>query len=113
MDKASFSDPTRVMDLSGKGTLEYVDVGGMTVSRLTFLPGWRWSTHARPIVGGDSCQAFHHGFVTAGRLAVRMNDGTEEEFGVGDIWVIPPGHDAWVVGDQAVIALEFPAPTGM
>jgi quercetin dioxygenase-like cupin family protein len=108
MDKGSFSKPIKIVDLSGKGTVEVVGVGDITVSRLTFQPGWRWSEHAKPIVGGDSCQTHHHGFVTSGRLVVRMNDGSQEEFGPGDVWIIPPGHDAWVVGDESVVALEFP-----
>ncbi len=113
MEKGGVSRPTTTVDLSGKGTVDIVAMGDMRVSRMTFRPGWRWSEHARPVVGGDSCQTFHHGFVTSGRLAVRMNDGSEEEFSAGDIWIIPPGHDAWVVGDESVVALEFtPAPAG-
>lgn len=82
----------------------------MAVSRLTFLPGWKWSVHVKPIVGGSSWQTFHHGFVTSRRLTVRMDDGTQQDFEAGDIWVIPPGHDAWVVGREPVVALEFPPP---
>ena len=78
---------------------------------MTFLPGWKWSVHVRPIVGGTSCQTFHHGFVTAGRLTVRMDDGTAQDFQAGDVWIIPPGHDAWVVGNEPVVALEFPPST--
>lgn len=112
MDKGSFFAPSKTVDLSGMGTLEVVVAGDMTVSRLTFRPGWRWSAHVKPIVGGESCQTFHHGFVTSGRLAVRMDDGSQDEFAAGDVWVIPPGHDAWVVGDETVVALEFtPAAT--
>jgi quercetin dioxygenase-like cupin family protein len=107
MEKGNFSKPTRTVDLSGMGTVDVVGMGDMTVSRMTFRPGWRWSEHARPVVGGDSCQTFHHGFVTSGRLMVRMNDGSQEEFAAGDIWIIQPGHDAWVIGDEPVVALEF------
>jgi len=110
MDKGSFSAPSQVVDLSGYGTLEVVRIGGLAVSRMTFLPGWRWSAHVRPIVGGTSCQTFHHGFVMSGQITVRMDDGSEADFAAGDIWVIPPGHDAWVVGDEPVVALEFPPP---
>jgi len=111
VDKGSFSKPVKTVDLSGMGTVEFVDVGDLKVSRLTFQPGWRWSEHAKPIVGGDSCQTHHYGFVTAGHLVVRMNDGSQDEFGPGDVWIIPPGHDAWVVGDESVVALEFPPAT--
>ena len=90
MEKGSFSKPTETLDLSGMGTLEVVRVGDTKVSRMTLRPGWRWSAHVKPIVGGDSCQSLHHGFVTSGRLAVRMDDGSEEEFAVGDVWIIPP-----------------------
>ena len=107
MEKGSFSKPTETRDLSGMGTVEVVRLGDITVSRSTFRPGWRWSEHVKPIVGGDSCQTLHHSFVTSGRLAVRMDDGSQEEFGAGDIWVIPPGHDAWVVGNEAVVTLDF------
>ena len=107
MEKGSFSKPTETLDLSGMGTLEVVRVGDTKVSRMTLRPGWRWSAHVKPIVGGDSCQSLHHGFVTSGRLAVRMDDGSEEEFAVGDVWIIPPGHDAWVVGDETFVVLEF------
>jgi quercetin dioxygenase-like cupin family protein len=112
MDKGNFANPTRTVDLSGKGTVDFLTMSDMAVSRVTFQPGWRWSVHARPVVGGDSCQTFHHGFVTSGRLRVRMNDGTEEEYQAGDIWIIPPGHDAWVLGDETVVALEFTPATG-
>ena len=107
MEKANFSSPTRTVDLSGKGTVDILAMGDMTVNRMTFQPGWRWSEHARPVVGGTSCQTFHHGFVTSGHLVARMDDGTQEEFRAGDVWIIPPGHDAWVVGDEPVVALEF------
>ena len=107
MEKGSFSKPTETRDLSGMGTVEVVRVGDITVSRTTLRPGWRWSEHVKPNVGGDSCQTLHHSFVTSGRLAVRMGDGSQEEFGAGDIWIIPPGHDAWVVGDEPFVALDF------
>ncbi len=105
--RGSFSSPDEVRDLSGMGTVEVVKVGDVTVSRSTFRPGWRWSQHVRPKVGGESCQVHHHSFVTSGRLHVRMDDGREEEFGAGEVWIIPPGHDAWVVGDEPVVALDF------
>jgi quercetin dioxygenase-like cupin family protein len=112
VDKANFSHPTRTVDLSGKGTVDVLAMSDMTVNRMTFQPGWRWTTHAAPVMGSPTCQTFHHGFVTSGRITVRMNDGAEEEFGAGDVWIVPPGHDAWVVGDEPVVVLEFtPAAT--
>lgn len=107
IEKASFASPNEVRDLSGKGTVEIVKLGDIGVSRSTFRPGWRWSQHVKPLVGGESCQVLHTSFVTSGRLRVRLEDGTEDEFGAGDIWLIPPGHDAWVVGDEPVVALDF------
>lgn len=112
MDKGSFSTPSKTIDLSGMGTVEFVTVADMTVSKLTFHPGWRWSEHAKPVVGGDSCQTFHHGFLVSGRLVVRMNDGHEQEFRAGDVWIIPPGHEAWVLGDETVVVLEFTPAAG-
>jgi len=97
-------DETRTPD---KTTVEVVDLGGVKAARLTAQPGWRWSECIKPIVGGDSCQARHVGTVTAGRIHVAHNDGTEAEVGPGDAYVIEPGHDAWVVGDEPLVAYEF------
>ncbi|MFP5451208.1 MAG: cupin domain-containing protein [Thermoleophilia bacterium] len=93
-----------------KGHADIVRLGDRIVGRGTFEPGWRWSEHVKPIVGTDSCQALHLGYCVSGRMAVRMNDGTEKEVGPGDVLVIPPGHDAWVVGDEPCVQIDF---TGM
>jgi mannose-6-phosphate isomerase-like protein (cupin superfamily) len=76
----------------------------------TFQPGWKWSTCVKPIAKTETCQASHLAYHISGRLRVRMDDGTEEEFGPGDLAVVPPGHDAWVVGDQPVVLIDI---TGM
>jgi mannose-6-phosphate isomerase-like protein (cupin superfamily) len=89
------------------GTFEIVHVGDVSVGRATFQPGWRWSTSVKPIVGTDSCQQHHVGYVVSGRLKVQADDGTEAEVGPGDAYVVMPGHDAWVVGDETYVALEF------
>jgi hypothetical protein len=68
---------------------------------------WRWSENVKPIVGTDSCQVLHTGYQVSGRLHVRLEDGTEEEVGPGEAYVIPPGHDAWVVGDEPVVTVEM------
>ena len=107
LQKKSLDSPDETRDLSGMGRVEVVKIGDLTASRSTFKPGWRWSEHVKPIVGGDSCQVLHHSFVLSGRLRVKSNDGSEEEYGAGDVWVIQPGHDAWVVGNEAVVALDF------
>jgi hypothetical protein len=87
--------------------IEVVELGGDTAARFTFQPGWRWSESVKPVAGTDSCQARHFGAIVSGRLHVVHNDGAEEEAGPGDAYVIEPGHDAWVVGDEPVVAFEF------
>src|SRR6266496_3497614 len=91
----------------GKGRAEIVTLGGMTVGRAVLEPGWRWSQHVKPIAGTDSCQVAHTGYVVSGRLKVVMDDGAEGEVGPGDAYVIPPGHDAWTVGDEPVVSVDF------
>jgi quercetin dioxygenase-like cupin family protein len=100
----SAPDETRPID---KGTVEVVEVGGVTIMRTTFQPGWRWSESVKPVVGTDSCQVPHVGYVISGRLHVRMDDGEELEVGAGEAVHIPPGHDAWVVGDEPYVGLDF------
>jgi hypothetical protein len=96
-------DETRAPD---KTKVDVVRLGGATVARFTFQPGWRWSECVKPVVGTDSCQARHVGAIVLGRVHVRHNDGTEGEVGPGDAYVIEPGHDAWVVSDEAAVAFE-------
>ena len=90
-----------------KTRVEVVRLGRHTAARLTFEPGWRWSEAVKSIAGTDSCQLRHVGAVVSGRLHVVHTDGSEGEAGPGDTYVIEPGHDAWVVGDGAMVALEF------
>jgi hypothetical protein len=94
-----------------KAVIDIVNVGGQTFARATFRPGWRWSVDVKPVAGTDSCQFTHVGTVLEGRIAVRLDDGTEDEYGVGDVFTIPPGHDGWVVGDEPYIRLEISQPT--
>src|ERR1700739_3294981 len=101
-------DETRAFQ-SGKGKVEVLNIGGGVVGRATFEPGWKWSDHVKPIAGTDSCQAAHFGYVVSGRQMVRMDDGTELEFGAGDVVAIPPGHDGWVVGDEPCVVTDFGA----
>ena len=77
------------------------------LARFTFQPGWRWSECVKPVAGTDSCQVCHVGAIVAGRLRVVHNDGTEGEVAPGDAYVIEPGHDAWVVGDEPFVGIEF------
>jgi len=89
------------------GKLDVVNIGGTVVGRSTFEPGWKWSECVKPIAGTDNCQATHLGYMISGRMHVVMQDGTETELGPGDAAVIPAGHDAWIVGDETCIFLDF------
>jgi quercetin dioxygenase-like cupin family protein len=100
--------PDQVREFTdGKGHVHLVDLNGHQVGLGTFQPGWRWSQHVKPLAGTDSCQVEHIGCVLAGRMALKMDDGTELEFGPGDTFHMPPGHDAWIVGDEACNLLDF------
>jgi mannose-6-phosphate isomerase-like protein (cupin superfamily) len=94
-----------------KTTIDVVRMGDTTAARFTFEPGWRWSECVKPVAGTDSCRARHVGVVHSGRLAVRHDDGSEIEVGPGDAYVIEPGHDGWVVGDEPFVAYEFESPS--
>jgi hypothetical protein len=90
-----------------KGQVEVVTIGEVTLGRGTFQPGWKWSESVKPIAKTDSCQALHTHYHISGRLHVKMDDGSEMEYGPGDFGVIPPGHDAWVVGNEPAIVIDF------
>lgn len=104
-----FDSPDETRPFADKGQARIVDVGGRSVLYGTFEPGWRWSEHLRPIAGTDSCQSPHLLYVLSGRMGVRMDDGAEGEVGPGDVARIDPGHDAWVVGDEACEVVDFGA----
>ncbi len=89
------------------GVVQVAKAGSVTVGRARFQPGWRWSTDVKPIVGTDSCMVHHKGYTISGRLHIVLNDGTELEIGAGDAHEIPPGHDAWVVGDEQYESVDF------
>ena len=108
MQKMSLDAPEEVRPfVDGKGRLELVNLGGGPVGRATFEPGWRWSSHVKPLAGTESCQAAHLGYYVSGRMRVVMDDGQEEEFGPGDFAVIPAGHDAWIVGDEPCVVIDW------
>ena len=90
-----------------KGQLELVNLDGGAVGRATFQPGWQWSKHVKPIAKTESCQASHLGYFISGRMKVVMDDGEEQEFGPGDFMICPPGHDAWIVGDEACVLIDW------
>ena len=79
---------------------------GFTLGRLKMQPGWRWSECIKPVVGTDSCQVSHVGHVVSGRLTVKMNDGSQKSIAAGDSYTIPPGHDAWVEGNEPFVCIE-------
>jgi hypothetical protein len=91
----------------GHGHMDVVKFEGGTVGRGVFEPGWRWSNDVKPIAGTKSCQASHAGYVLSGRMHLVMDDGTEGDIGPGEFVVIPPGHDAWTVGDSACVMFDF------
>lgn len=91
-----------------KQKVETVTIEGIKIQRITAEPGWRWSKHSKPIVGGKSCQKHHLVYVLSGKMRAKMNDGKEEEFGPGEVGVIPPGHDGWNAGNEPVVWLEIP-----
>ena len=99
--------PEETRPFVDKGSAGIVNVGGHSVIYGTFEPGWRWSEHVKPIAGTDSCQAPHLIYCVSGRMGVQMADGTEGELGPGDVVSIDPDHDAWVVGDEPCIAVDF------
>jgi mannose-6-phosphate isomerase-like protein (cupin superfamily) len=97
-------DGTRTFE---KGRLDLLKIGGSDIGQLTLDPGWRWSNHVKPIAGTEWCQAPHFEYHVAGTLHVVMEDGTEFDATPGDVTAVPPGHDAWVVGDEPVVIVDW------
>jgi hypothetical protein len=98
-------DETRVFE---KGKLEIVRIGGITIGRASYEPGWRWSTHVSPIAGTPLCEVEHVGMVLSGRAMAAMKDGTEVELAAGKLFYVPPiAHDSWVIGDEPYVSLHF------
>ena len=89
------------------GSFELVQLGGLTLGRARYQPGWHWAEHVGPEVGTTSCQVAHLGLVLEGRARVRMDDGTEHELTPGTLFEIASGHDSWVVGDQPYVSIHF------
>jgi len=97
-------DETRTF---AKGKFEIVHLGGMTIGRATYEPGWRWSEHVGRASGARLCQIEHVGIVISGRATAAMADGTVYEMKAGDLFYVPPGHDSWVVGDEPYVSLHL------
>ena len=89
-----------------KTRVEIVRLGGFSLGRFIFQPGWRWSECVKPVVKTDSCQATHVGYAVSGRLRIKMNDGTEKTITSGMSYTIPPGHDGWVEGNEPFVGIE-------
>jgi quercetin dioxygenase-like cupin family protein len=107
LEHATFDEPDEVRE-GDNWRLELVNLsGGAQVGRITLQPGWRWSADVKPVAGTELCEAPHQQYQVSGRVHVRMADGTEIEAGPGDVTSLPPGHDAWVVGDEAVVAIDW------
>ena len=102
LQKKSFDKPDEVMT-PPFSRVERITIGENTIIKYIFEPGWQWSKHLRPIMGTPSCQIYHFGVQLTGRMHVKSDDGQEIEYGPGDVWDIPPGHDGWVVGKEAVV----------
>jgi hypothetical protein len=105
-EQKTFLKPDEVRTFE-RGRLELVNIGGGSVGRLTLQPGWRWSKDVKPIVGTKWCEAPHFQYHVSGRIHVLMEDGTEFEAGPGEVTNIPPGHDAWVVGNEPVVLIDW------
>jgi hypothetical protein len=102
----SFDEPDEVRDFP-KGRAEIVKAGGGEIGRLILEPGWRWSNDVKPIANTDSCEAPHFQYHVSGQLAIRMDDGEEFIAGPGDVTSLPSGHDAWVIGTEPVVVVDW------
>ena len=108
MIRKSLNEPEETRPFEdGKGRLDLVDVANGGVGKGVFEPGWRWSKHVKPIAQTESCEAAHAGYVLSGRMKLVMDEGQEMEVSAGDYMVVPPGHDAWVVGDDQCVLIDW------
>jgi quercetin dioxygenase-like cupin family protein len=105
-----FEHPDEVRTFE-KGQFEIIRIGGMTIGRATYEPGWRWSLHVGPPTGTSSCSVEHVGIVISGRATAAMDNGTITEMHPGDVFHIAPGHDSWVIGDEPYVSCIFSART--
>jgi hypothetical protein len=105
-ERVSFNSPAELREFP-HGRAELVSIGGAEIGRLVLEPGWRWSNDVKPIAGTESCHAPHFQYHVSGRLAIRMDDGTEFVAEPGDVTSLPSGHDAWVVGEDAVVVVDW------
>lgn len=102
----SFAKPDEVREFP-KGRVELVNVGGAMIGRAVFEPGWRWATSVQPLAKTKSCEAPHFQYHVSGVLRIRMDDGAEFDCRPGDVSLLPSGHDAWVIGDEPAVVVDF------
>jgi hypothetical protein len=103
----NFNAPDETRPFAGKGRADVCNLAGKAVGRSVFEPGWRWSDNVKPIAGTDSCEVSHLGYCMSGQMRVYMDDGSEAEIRPGDVFAIPPGHDAEIVGEESCVMLDF------
>jgi hypothetical protein len=103
----NFDSPDETRPFEGKGRAAVVNIGGQTVGKGVFEPGWKWSENVKPIAQTDSCQVSHLGYCISGRMTVHMDDGTDFDVNPGDVFAIPPGHDAEIPGDEPCVMVDF------
>ena len=105
-EKKSLNSPEETRNFE-KGKVEMIKISDIPVGRATFQPGWKWSTCVKPIAKTDSCQSAHFGYQISGTLTTVMDDGTRIVSKAGDVLNLPPGHDAWVDGNEPVVVVDF------
>jgi len=106
MQKKNMNSPDETRNFE-KGKLLLTYVGNTSIAKMILEPGWTWEKCIKPIAKTESCEASHTQYVESGRIIVKMNDGSQEEYGPGDVAYIPPGHNTWVVGNEPYVGIEF------
>lgn len=106
-ERKNFSDEKNETRNFEHGKVELIAMGAGTIGRLVLQPGWRWSNDVKPIAKTELCEASHFQYLVSGKLHVKMSDGTEFELIPGDVSYLPPGHDAWVVGNEPVVLVDW------
>ena len=107
LESKTFDAPDEIRPFTDKGSAEVVALGDGAVMKGRFEPGWHWTEHIGPVAGTATCESPHLLYILSGRMHVRMNDGTEGEFGENEVVRVEPGHDAWVVGDEPCTVVDF------
>ena len=102
----SLAEPDEVRE-ADKARIEVMSIGGIDLLRIRVQPGWKWSESIKPLAGTDTCQIAHVGYCVSGQLHIEMDDGGTADLSAGDAFTCEPGHDAWVVGDEPAVFLEF------